>query len=43
VAEYAGRGCTGPLNWYRNLEHWTQQERPDEVSEAMIGFIRELD
>jgi pimeloyl-ACP methyl ester carboxylesterase len=23
--------------------HWTQQERPDEVSEAMIGFIRELD
>ena len=23
--------------------HWTQQERPEEVSEAMIGFIRELD
>jgi pimeloyl-ACP methyl ester carboxylesterase len=23
--------------------HWTQQERPDEVSKAMIGFIRELD
>ncbi len=23
--------------------HWTQQERPDEVSRAMIGFIRELD
>ena len=23
--------------------HWTQQERPDEVSEAMISFIRELD
>ena len=23
--------------------HWTQQERPGEVSEAMIGFIRELD
>jgi pimeloyl-ACP methyl ester carboxylesterase len=23
--------------------HWTQQERPDEVSQAMIGFIRELD
>jgi pimeloyl-ACP methyl ester carboxylesterase len=22
--------------------HWTQQERPDEVSKAMIGFIREL-
>jgi pimeloyl-ACP methyl ester carboxylesterase len=22
--------------------HWTQQERPDEVSSAMIGFIREL-
>src|SRR6266487_736121 len=22
--------------------HWTQQERPDEVSRAMIGFIREL-
>jgi pimeloyl-ACP methyl ester carboxylesterase len=22
--------------------HWTQQERPDEVSNAMIGFIREL-
>jgi pimeloyl-ACP methyl ester carboxylesterase len=101
VAEYAGRGFTGPLNWYRNLDrnweltaawhhapvtvpalfiagdrdlvisgpgaaemlarlravaprlrdpvllpgcgHWTQQERPDEVSKAMIGFIRELD
>ncbi len=23
--------------------HWTQQEKPDEVSEAMINFIRELD
>jgi pimeloyl-ACP methyl ester carboxylesterase len=23
--------------------HWTQQERPDEVSRAMVGFIRELD
>jgi pimeloyl-ACP methyl ester carboxylesterase len=23
--------------------HWTQQERPDEVSAAMIGFLRELD
>jgi epoxide hydrolase A/B len=23
--------------------HWTQQERPAEVSQAMIGFIRELD
>jgi pimeloyl-ACP methyl ester carboxylesterase len=23
--------------------HWTQQERPDDVSKAMIGFIRELD
>ena len=23
--------------------HWTQQERPAEVSEAMISFIRELD
>jgi len=23
--------------------HWTQQERPAEVSSAMIGFIRELD
>jgi pimeloyl-ACP methyl ester carboxylesterase len=23
--------------------HWTQQERPDEVSQAMISFIRELD
>ena len=22
--------------------HWTQQERPDEVSKAMIGFLREL-
>ena len=22
--------------------HWTQQERPDEVSSAMIGFLREL-
>ena len=22
--------------------HWTQQERPGEVSKAMIGFIREL-
>jgi len=101
VAEYAGSGFTGPLNWYRNLDrnweltaawhhapvtvpalyvagdrdlvvtfsggpgmlprlrdcapllrepvllggcgHWTQQERPDEVSKAMIGFIRELD
>jgi pimeloyl-ACP methyl ester carboxylesterase len=101
VAEYAGSGFTGPLNWYRNLDrnweltaawhhapvtvpalylagdrdlvvtfsggpgmlprlrdcapllrepvllggcgHWTQQERPDEVSRAMIGFIRELD
>jgi pimeloyl-ACP methyl ester carboxylesterase len=100
VAEYAGSGFTGPLNWYRNLNlsweltaawqhapvtvpaaylagdrdlvvafsggagmlselkecvprmrepvllpgcgHWTQQERPAEVSEAMIGFIRDL-
>jgi pimeloyl-ACP methyl ester carboxylesterase len=23
--------------------HWTPQERPDDVSKAMIGFIRELD
>jgi pimeloyl-ACP methyl ester carboxylesterase len=23
--------------------HWTQQERPEEVSAAMIGFIRDLD
>jgi pimeloyl-ACP methyl ester carboxylesterase len=23
--------------------HWTQQERPAEVNEAMIGFLRELD
>ncbi len=23
--------------------HWTQQERPDDVSQAMIRFIRELD
>ena len=23
--------------------HWTQQERPAEVSEAMIGFLRGLD
>ena len=23
--------------------HWTQQERPAEVSEAMIGFLRDLD
>ena len=22
--------------------HWTQQERPDDVSKAMIGFLREL-
>ena len=22
--------------------HWTQQERPDEVSDAMISFIRDL-
>jgi pimeloyl-ACP methyl ester carboxylesterase len=22
--------------------HWTQQERPEEVSAAMIGFLREL-
>jgi pimeloyl-ACP methyl ester carboxylesterase len=22
--------------------HWTQQERPQEVSQAMIGFLREL-
>lgn len=22
--------------------HWTQQERPDEVSEALIGFVRSL-
>ncbi|HEY7145696.1 MAG TPA: alpha/beta hydrolase [Streptosporangiaceae bacterium] len=101
VSQYAGRGFTGPLNWYRNLDrnweltapwhharltvpalfvtgdrdmvitapgtaqalprlrdyapalrppvllpgcgHWTQQERPAEVSEAIISFIRELD
>jgi pimeloyl-ACP methyl ester carboxylesterase len=100
VADYAGAGFTGPLNWYRNLDrnweltaawdhapvtvpalylagdrdlvvsfpgalqmlprlrdfaprlrepvllpgcgHWTQQERPDEVSAAMIGFVRQL-
>jgi pimeloyl-ACP methyl ester carboxylesterase len=23
--------------------HWTQQERPDDASKAMIGFLRELD
>jgi pimeloyl-ACP methyl ester carboxylesterase len=23
--------------------HWTQQERPDDVSTAMTGFIQELD
>jgi pimeloyl-ACP methyl ester carboxylesterase len=23
--------------------HWTQQERPEEVSQAMIGFIRDLE
>jgi pimeloyl-ACP methyl ester carboxylesterase len=22
--------------------HWTQQERPDEVSAALIAFLREL-
>jgi pimeloyl-ACP methyl ester carboxylesterase len=28
--------------WLPGCGHWTQQERPDEVSAAMIGFIREL-
>jgi pimeloyl-ACP methyl ester carboxylesterase len=100
VAEYAGAGFTGPLNWYRNLDrnweltaawqhapvtvpalylagdrdlvvafsggpamlaglkdcvpklrepvllpgcgHWTQQERPAEVNQAMLGFLAEL-
>jgi pimeloyl-ACP methyl ester carboxylesterase len=23
--------------------HWTQQERPDEVSARLIGFLRDLD
>ena len=23
--------------------HWTQQERPEQVNEALLGFIRELD
>jgi pimeloyl-ACP methyl ester carboxylesterase len=96
VAQYAGNGFTGPLNWYRNLDrnweltgawqhapigvpslfvagekdpvlgfispdgiasalpgltrsvilpgcgHWTQQERPAEVTAAMIAFLRGL-
>jgi epoxide hydrolase A/B len=100
ASQYADRGFTGPLNWYRNLDrnweltaawhhapvtvpalflagdrdlvitapgtaemlprlrdfaprlwepvllpgcgHWTQQERPDEVSRAMTGFLSEL-
>ncbi len=98
VAEYAGSGFTGPLNWYRNLDrnwelttawhrapitppalfitgerdavvtwergaidrlsdsvpnlrgtiwlpdcgHWVQQERPAEVNEALIDFLRDL-
>ena len=100
VAEYAGSGFSGPLNWYRCMDlswelmaawkhaavtvpaaflagdkdltvsflggqavldnlrgvvpelrearmlpgcgHWTQQERPDEVTETMISFLRGL-
>jgi pimeloyl-ACP methyl ester carboxylesterase len=100
VAEFAGSGFTGPLNWYRNLDHnwelmaawqhapigvpaqfiagdkdmvisflggkpmiaalrdivpmlaepvllpgcghWTQQERPAEVTAAMLEFLRTL-
>jgi pimeloyl-ACP methyl ester carboxylesterase len=100
VAEYGGRGFTGGLNWYRNLDrnweltaawqgapitvpalylageqdlvvagvpfdglvdtlrrsltdlrgatalpgcgHWTQQERPDEVSAAIVEFAKAL-
>jgi pimeloyl-ACP methyl ester carboxylesterase len=96
VAQFAGTGFTGPLNWYRNLDrnweltaawqhapinvpalflagdrdpvltfvsadgletflprlskavllpgcgHWVQQERPAEVTTAMLGFLSEL-
>jgi pimeloyl-ACP methyl ester carboxylesterase len=28
--------------WLSGCGHWTQQERPAEVSEAMIGFLRSL-
>jgi pimeloyl-ACP methyl ester carboxylesterase len=101
VAEFAGSGFTGPLNWYRAMDlswelmapwrhalvtvpalylagdrdavvaftggeamldglrdsapalrearllpgcgHWTQQERPDEVSQALVDFAAALD
>ena len=40
------RGCAPALREPVLLEgcgHWTQQERPGDVSKAMIGFLRELD
>ena len=38
----APRRCASRCCW-SGCGHWTQQERPDDVSQAMIGFIRELD
>ena len=47
-----GTPCHGCLTTRRSFASWscsvaaatgTQQERPDDVSKAMIGFIRELD
>jgi len=29
--------------WLEDCGHWTQQERPDEVNEALIGFLNSLD
>ena len=35
------RGCADTV-LLPGCGHWTQQERPAEVSEAMIGFLRGL-
>lgn len=36
--------CHGfPESWYSwRCGHWTQQERPDETSRSMLGFLKDV-
>ena len=51
VRHYAGQHDAGLKDWLTDLRsqtvlpgagHWLQQERPDEVNAALIGFLRSL-
>jgi pimeloyl-ACP methyl ester carboxylesterase len=51
VRHYAGQHEAGLKNWLTDLRsqivlpgagHWLQQERPDEVNAALIGFLKSL-